>query len=333
MLLWLNGQFVERDSATISVFDAGVQHGVGLFETMLARHGRVFRAAEHMRRLIGSARDLLLTDRLRADPLIEAIEHTLARNTLQDARVRLTITGGDLNVLQSRPRNAPHQNSGGDNGERKQGAGPERSRGVDPTILIVAQPPTEYPETFFTQGVRVTIADGRENPLSAMAGHKTLNYWPRIRALQEAAVRQAGEALWFSVSNHLCGGCVSNVFLVKGGNLLTPIARGEEEHIGGREGAGGARAAILPAPVLPGVTREAVIQCAQGMGTAVTKRMLTIDDVLGADEVFLTNSSWGVLPVVGVEKETIAGGEVGEVTKSLREAWLATVERESKEED
>ena len=140
MQVWLNGQFVERDDARISVFDAGMQHGVGLFETMLARHGRVFRPKRHVDRLINSARELRLSERLRAEPLIEAIRHTVERSEHDSARVRLTVTGGDLNLLQSAGRTT-----------------------VDPTILIVAQPPTEYPDSFFTEGVSVMIADGRLN--------------------------------------------------------------------------------------------------------------------------------------------------------------------------
>jgi branched-chain amino acid aminotransferase len=302
MHVWLNGRLLDRDDAAISVFDAGLQHGIGLFETMLARHGAIFRGRSHMDRLAGSARELLLTERLGTEALLEAVHQTLKANRLEQARVRLTVTGGNLAAL---PTASP-------------GAAERLPReGVDATILIVAQPPTEYPAAFFEQGVRVTIADGRTNPLDRMAGHKTLNYWSRIQALQQAAARQAGEAVWFTVSNHLAGGSVSNIFLVKGGELLTPIARGEEQR------------GALPAPVLPGITRAAVIELARGISAAARSRMLDINDLLGADEVFLTNSSWGVLPVVGVERESIAGGEVGPITQSLRGAWLKLVDHET----
>lgn len=294
MQVWLNGQFVERDSAMVSIFDAGFQHGVGLFETMLARNGVVFRPRAHMERLVNSARQLLLSERLRIDPLIEALNLTVSRNKLKEARVRLTITGGNLNMLQTEGRSQ-----------------------VDPTIVIVAQPPTVYPDAFFEKGVLVVIADARANPLDPMAGHKTLNYWPRIQALQFAASKRAGESLWFTVSNHLASGSVSNVFLVKDGRLLTPIARGEEEP------------GALPAPVLPGITRAIILELAEDMDIEVEKRMLDINDLLSADEVFLTNSSWGVLPVVGVEREKIADATVGELTRRLRSAWLELVEQET----
>jgi branched-subunit amino acid aminotransferase/4-amino-4-deoxychorismate lyase len=294
MEVWLNGQFISREDASVGIFDAGFQHAVGLFETMKAANGRIFRADAHLLRLTDSARDLLLTEHLRTGPLQEVLRLTLERNELDEARVRLTVTGGDLARLPGEGRTT-----------------------VDPTILVVAQPPTVYPDAFFEQGVTAMIADGRDNPFHPMAGHKTLNYWPRILALQEAAARQAGEALWFTVSNHLSCGSVSNVFLVRDGVLLTPIARGEEEQ------------GSIPSCVLPGITRAAICEIAEGAGLDVERRMLDIELLLAADEVFLTNSSWGVLPVVGVEKETIGSGAVGEMTKRLREGWLELVRKET----
>lgn len=78
----------------------------------------------------------------------------------------------------------------------------------------------------------------------------------------------------------------------------------------------------MPSPVLPGITRRWVLEWAVDRGMAVSRRMLSIDDVLGADEMFLTNSSWGVLPVVRVEKEQIGDGSVGEIAREAREAWV-----------
>lgn len=351
--VFLNGRFLSRDEAFVSAFDAGFQHGVGLFETMTAVVGqvatspgglagkadaevealqrvRVIHLPEHMRRLAESARALGLSDALRTAALEEAVFRTAARASMEmpdqaHFRVRLTITGGDLNML-------------------TRSAGAATPQAQQPTVLIVAQPATQYPREMFERGVAVSIADLKANPLNAFEGHKTLSYWPRLRELQLAATRGAAEALVFQVSNHLAGGCVSNAFLVKKGVLITPLVRGEEagSDAAQREqdeainfGSGepppqdpaGApdRRGVLPSPVLPGITRKWVMDWADSELIDVERRMVTIADVLDADEVLLTNSSWGVLPVVRVEREAIGDAVVGEVGRRLVQAWAELV--------
>jgi branched-chain amino acid aminotransferase len=352
--VFLNGRFVSRDEAMVSAFDAGFQHGVGLFETMMgvvaARRGhgqattqdtsqapskeeevvarvRVVHLREHMLRLAASAKTLGLSDELRVVALEEVVERTVARASMEMPdqerfRVRLTITGGDLNML-------------GRSGQRAQ----------QPTVMVVAQPATVYPREMFERGAPVTIADLKVNPLNPFEGHKTLNYWPRLRELQVAAGKGASEALVLGVTNHVAGGCVSNLFVVKQGVLMTPWAQGEEEgtqddqggaqaiasamgedvHPAGGPAAGARRGVTLPSPVLPGITRRWVMEWAEDALLDVERRMVTISDVLDADEVFLTNSSWGVLPVVRVEGAMIGEGAVGEVGRRLVVDWEALV--------
>jgi branched-subunit amino acid aminotransferase/4-amino-4-deoxychorismate lyase len=292
--VFLNGSMVERSAARVSAFDAGLQHAVGLFETMLVRQGRVFRGIQHLERLAESARLLGLSDSLRVAPLLQAIEWVVQRRGLDAARVRLTVTGGDLNLLRA--------------GE------PQRR---DPTLLIDAQPPTPYPPALFENGVLATVTAGLANPFDPAAGHKTLAYWSRLRALQLAAASGAGESLCFTTTNVLVGGCVSNVFLVRDDLLLTPLCRGEEPPAQGDH------------PVLPGVTRMAVLELAAEAGVRHEKRVLTVDDLLSAQECFLTNSSWGVLPVRQIEAHPVGTGQPGGVTRHLRAAWLTMVERET----
>lgn len=295
--VFLDGHFVTRADARPSAFDAALQHGVGLFETMHATtsaEGVMVRdLGAHLDRLQSSATILGLSEDLKTGPLGEAVVETVRRARYKHTRVRLTVTGGDLNLLQTQGR-TNHR----------------------PTILVQATPATAYPEAMFEKGVMATLGQARANPLDPTAGHKTVNYWWRLRELQAAAAKGAGESIIFQVSNHLCGGCVSNLFVVDGGHLITPIAQGEEDEVGTPE----TREGRIPSPVLPGITRMRVIERARTLGISTTKRMMTIDDLLDADEVFLTNSGWGVLPVVRVEAETIGDGAVGEVTRKVREA-------------
>lgn len=329
--IFLNGTFVPLEQARISAFDAGFQHGVGLFETMLARRDgeRVMFLEAHLDRMARSARALGLTEHLRVDPLAEAVRRTVRQGFEDDGgathlRVRMTLTGGDLNMLEA---------------ARGSSEGGGTAREQTPTLLITAQRATQYPREMYERGVLASIADMKANPLDPFAGHKVLSYWGRLRELQMAGAKRAAEALVFQVTNHLAGGCVSNALLVKDGEVFTPIAQGEEAEVaeggdgadafgGGEDDEGmprGGKGAIMPSPVLPGVTRRWALDVALADAMRIHRRMLTIDDVLDADEIILTNSSWGALPVIAVEGSAIGDGKVGAFAKRLREAWAELV--------
>lgn len=294
MLVYLNGNMVPPEQAQLGVDDAGLQHAVGLFETMAAYHGRVFRLQAHLDRLTQSAASLGLARDIDTNTLADAVAVTIEQNELQRARIRLTVTAGPISLL------ADHQ-----------------AQPPGPTILVSATPPTEYDPGYFDDGVMVLVGPQAANPFDPLAGHKTLSYWSRLRTLRQAADAGAAEVIWLNISNHLAGGAVSNLFLVKDGKLLTPYARGEEV------------AGALPAPVLPGITRAAVIEIAQSHDITVGRRMLSISDLLEADELFLTNSSWQVLPVTRVEKQSIGNGRVGPLTTKLRSELLDLIDRET----
>ena len=284
--------------ATVPVTDAGLQHAVGLFETFQCYGGRVFRLQQHLDRLAASAQELGLAASIETAPLADAVAQTIAHNRIDQARLRLTVTAGTVSLLRTE----------GPDGPRAE---------VHQTVAVVPTPPTTYDPRYFTDGVTVRIHGPGANPFDPTAGHKTLNYWARLRSLRQAATVGAAEAIWLNVTNHLASGAVSNVLLIKDGQLLTPYARGEEVPN------------ALPAPVLPGITRAAVIELAEARGITVTRRMLTVEDLLEADEVMLTNSGWGVLPVVRVEKHTIGGGNVGDITRDLRDDLIALIKRET----
>lgn len=297
MQIYLNGQLVPAESATVSVQDAGFQHAVGLFETMFCYHGKVFRLDDHLARLKASAEQLGLAATLETAPLAQAVEQTIAANKLDHARLRLTLTAGTLSML-------------------KQDGEPALK--VRQTVAIVPSDATAFDPAYFEQGITTAVYRQSANPFDETAGHKTLSYWSRLRSLRQAASVGCSEAIWLNITNHLASGAVSNIFLVKDGHLLTPIARGEETD------------QSLPAPVLPGVTRKAVIEVAESMGITVERKMLSVEDLLGADEVFLTNSNWRVLPVVKVEQHEIADGKPGQLTLDIRGRVLGLIETETK---
>jgi len=178
---------------------------------------------------------------------------------------------------------------------------------AQPTLLITAGALQLYPPEYYQTGVMVVLCPYRQNTSDPICGHKTTNYYPRLIALTLARQKQAAEALWFTDDNRLAEGCVSNVFLVKGSVLHTPGLR---------------------TPVLPGIARKAVCRIAERESIQLVEEDLHISDVLGADEVFLTNVVMEVLPVIGVEKHTVGKGEVGPVTQELRRRFLEMIEEE-----
>jgi len=174
-----------------------------------------------------------------------------------------------------------------------------------PTLLIAATELQLYPPEYYQNGITVILCPYRQNPTDPTCGHKTTNYYPRLIGLTLARQRQATEALWFTPDNRLAEGCVSNVFLVKDSVLYSPP---------------------LETPVLAGVARQSVFQIAARDSMAFDEKDLDINDVLEADEIFLTNVVMEVLPVVNVEQHAVGDGTVGPVTKTLREKFLQMIE-------
>jgi len=183
----------------------------------------------------------------------------------------------------------------------------ETAEQAKPTLLITAAALQLYPSEYYQTGAMVVLCPFRQNTTEPICGHKTTNYYPRLLALTLARQKEAAEALWFTADNRLAEGCVSNVFLVKDGVLQTPL---------------------LETPVLPGVARKAVCQLAEAESIELVEKDLQIEDLLAAEEVFLTNVVMEVLPVVSIEQHTVGDGNVGPVTQKLRTKFLETIEKE-----
>ena len=177
-----------------------------------------------------------------------------------------------------------------------------------PTTLITAEPLPDYPAEWYTKGIGVIVTALKQAVGDPTFGYKTGCYLPRILARQEAAAKGADDALWFTTDNRLAESCFSNVFLVRDGELLTPPR---------------------DTPVLPGVVRDALLELCPAIGIAAhDDKHLTIDDLLAADEIFLTSSCMGVRPVVRIEKHVVGDETPGEITKKIQAAYNDLLEKE-----
>jgi branched-chain amino acid aminotransferase len=146
------------------------------------------------------------------------------------------------------------------------------------------------------------------------AGHKTLNYFSRLTALREANSRGAGEAMWFNVHNYLESGSISNVFIVNAGEILTPPTAAEL-----KDPAIASAVPYAASCVLPGITRATVIELAKQENIPLRPAALTINDLLAADEVFITNSIMQIMPVCRIERSSIGHDRIGPITRRLSE--------------
>ena len=178
-----------------------------------------------------------------------------------------------------------------------------------PTLLVTAQPLPDYPSEWYTDGVGV-IVTALPQPLGdPTLGHKTGCYFPRVLARQEAAQKGGEEALWFTADRRLAEACFSNVFLVDAEGVVRTPPR--------------------DTPVLDGVVRQAVLElCQREEMPYDAERALTINDVLEATEVFLTNSTMGVRPVVRIERHVVGDEKPGEVTQRLMTAYAELLDTE-----
>jgi len=276
----LNGRLSPAEQAQISVFDSGLMQGIGLFETMRAYNGRVFRLQQHLDRLRNSASALGWTVVPDEDELAENVEQVVGAVEQAEARVRLTVTTGTLRATE---RETPQL-----------------------TLIATASPGAKYPPECYTHGVTITISPYRQG-LSPTTGHKTTSYFGRLASLREAHAQGAFETLWLAADQRVAEGAISSVFLVKGGRVLTPP---------------------LNIPVLPGITRAAVIELAVALDVPVREEALTVEDLLEADEVFLTNSLMELVPVVRVARQAIGLEKPGETTLQLLDGYRALVRQE-----
>jgi branched-chain amino acid aminotransferase len=296
--VWINGSFVDEDSATVSARDTGLLHGAGAFTTMRAYGGRPFMVERHLRRLRDTCEALFIPLQHKDDALAAAADELLARNGLTDARLRLTVTRGRAH------------------------ADPLHGTRLEPTVLLTAAALEPYPQEYYERGMTVIALDEQKlNPYDLQAGHKTLNYLSRLSALREANRRGAGEALWFNVHNYLQNGSITNVFLVKGGALHTPPTNEELRDKDVRDAT-----AYPKSNVLPGVTRSVVFDLAVEANVGIVRRSLAISDLLEADEVFVTNSNMGLMPVCRVERRAIGGDKPGPITRQLMAEYAKLVE-------
>jgi len=173
-------------------------------------------------------------------------------------------------------------------------------RPVSPTVLLIADPLAADLRERQARGISLALASLRIPRDWPLARHKTLNRLPYLLAREQAQVQGADDALLLDPQGQVAETATANLFIVQGRRLLTPP---------------------LAAPILPGITRAALIQMAAKKKLPCAEQDFLIEDVLQADEVFITGSIAEVTPVIKVERKKIGSGEPGPVSRELLAAY------------
>lgn len=170
-----------------------------------------------------------------------------------------------------------------------------------PTIFIITDKIALYPKEFYQKGLEIVTATTRRNYPQALDPRiKSLNYLNNILAKVDAIKSGTEEAIMLTYDDYVAECTGDNIFIVKNCELMTPPAA-----IG----------------ALEGITRDAVISLARKIDIPFYEKMLKMEDVYGADEVFLTGTAAEIIPVVKIDKRQIASGRPGEITARLKEEF------------
>ena len=208
MLIYIDGEFLPKAEAKVSVFDHGLLYGDGVFEGIRSYNGRVFKLDEHLERLYDSAKSIMLQIPIPIETMKEQVLETLRLNHLTEAYIRLIVTRG-VGDLGLDPDKCPK-----------------------PTIIIITDKITLYPPKFYEEGLEIVTASVRRNYAEAINPRiKSLNYLNNILAKIERKQAGAEEVLMLNAEGYVVECSGDNIFWIKNEVLVTPPV-----HIGILEG-------------------------------------------------------------------------------------------------
>lgn len=199
MLAYVNGHFVPRDEAQVSVYDHGYLYGDGIYETMRAYGGNIFLLSRHLSRLKLSADAISLSLPLPLEKIGSALIETLTVNKLREAYIRIQISRGPGEI------------------------GLDPALCPTPTMVILVKPFKDYPAELYENGVAVAVVKTRRNhPLAQDPAIKSTNFLNNILAKIESLKAGAYEGIMLNWKGYVAEGTISNIFTVKKGVLHTP---------------------------------------------------------------------------------------------------------------
>lgn len=288
--VWKNGELINWDDARVHVMTHAIHYGSSVFEGIRAYSTRrgpaVFRLSEHMQRLLNSAKIYRMNTDLTRDQLIKATVDLVKDSGLEQCYLRPIIF---RSLDEAKP-----------------------AFGVNPfpnpiDAYIAAWDWGKYlGDEALEAGVDVCVSSwtritSNSMPAMAKAG---ANYMNSQLIKMEAILGGFSEGIALDDRGFVSEGSGENLFLVQNGQLITPP---------------------LGASILPGITRDSIIQIAREMGIQVIEAVVQRAALYICDELFFTGTAAEITPIRSVDRITIGEGKRGEITKKLQDVFFDVI--------
>lgn len=197
--IYLDGQYVTKDEAKVSVFDHGFLYGDGIFEGIRIYNGNIFKCKEHLDRLYDSAKSIMLNIPLTYEEMEDVLVETLRRNELRNGYIRLVVSRGAGNL------------------------GLDPNRCPKASVVIIVEQLAIYSEEAYKTGLKtVSVSTRRNIPDALNPKIKSLNYLNNILVKIQSNLSGAGEAIMLNAQGYVTEGSGDNIFIVKNGMITTP---------------------------------------------------------------------------------------------------------------
>ena len=278
LVVYVNGAYVPKDQARVSVFDFGFLRGDGVFDTSSAWNGRIFKLSAHLERLELSLRAARIPSPLPLEELRGVIVETTRRCGLRNAYIQTIVTRGEPPL------------------------GVRDLRQCRPSLIVFAVPYVFILNAEqIRSGGRAMIASTRALPLQCLDPKiKALSRMHFDLAMLQGKAAAMDLAIMLDLDGHVTEGPGFNVFVVKDGVLFSP-----------------------PEGILMGITRQTVFELAAEHQLPAREALLTAYDLYGADEVFLTSTAGGIMPLVEIDGSPIGDGKPGPVSQRIHGLYWA----------
>jgi len=263
-VVYLNGEFLPAENATVSVFDRGFLLGDGIYEVIPAFSGCLFRLDEHLDRLQNSLDAIQLLNPMSRDEWEVMFNQLISENMHPQLSLYLQITRGVAVRDHAFPKEAK------------------------PSVFAMANPIQVLADSYYENGVAaITTEDNRWQRCNI----KAISLLPNVLLRQQAVEQGAAEVILIRDGN-VTEGAASNVFVVIDGKIITP-PKGQY--------------------ILPGITRDLVLELAVANKFDCGEQMITHEMLLKADEIWVTSSTKEVLPVTKLDGKQVGIGKPGPV--------------------